>query len=117
MAIELPVGMLLTYGVKILIYSVILYLSVRWVGGQYSFAKSLLLMILMEVFSSTAPIVLGGLIYFVLSIVIWLVLAMGFFKLSFSKAILVWIVQYIVGFILAMIGAVSILIALVTSML
>jgi len=122
---DLSLGFLIGLLIKILISGVTLYLSVKLVGGYADFKKSVLFSAIMDTLNLVVfPIIpvflgsiLGGVISFVLFIVIWLVLVMNFFELSIWKAILVAIVQAIVTFVLAILGIIALIAAAVGAFL
>ena len=110
-------GFIIGLLIEILISSVILYLSVKLVGGYANFNKSILLAAIMEVLNLVVfPILLNylgalpmAILGFILYYGLWLFLVMNFFKVSFWKAILIAIVQVIVTIVLGILGLMAII--------
>jgi len=109
---SLSLGFIIGLLIKILISSVTLYLSVKLIGGYADFKKSILFSAIMDtlnlvvfpIFPSFFGIIISAILTIFLGIILWFILIMNFFKLSFWKAILVAIVQVVVGIVLAILG-------------
>ena len=97
---------------RIIISSVILYISVKLVGGSADIKKSIYLTTLMELMSIIIPLFTNGILFLAIYVIIWLFLVVAFFKVSVWKALLIALVQYVVAFILigAVIGSIVLLI-------
>jgi len=110
-------GFIIGLLIEILISSVILYLSVKLVGGYADFRKSILFSAIMDIlnlvvfplFPSFFGIIVGAILALVLGVIIWFILIMNFFKVSFWKAILIAIVQVIVTIVLGILGLMAII--------
>lgn len=112
--VDLSLASMIVLLVRILISSIILYLSVKLVGGKVNFKNSVLLVAVMEALNSfILPLFTAGIISLAIYVIVWLLLAMNFFKISFWKAILVAIVQGIVAFLLAFLSLLTVLGSLV----
>jgi len=116
---KLTFGIVVASIAKILISAVVLYLSVKIVGGKAKFNKSLFLASVMELLDMFATplilsyvgfpsLILAALIY----PIIWLVFVMMFFEVSFFRAIIVAVVQVIISFVLVLIGLTALIAAL-----
>jgi len=101
--------------IGILISGIILYLSVKLVGGEANFKKSVILTAIMQLLNlivlpllpSFSSIFSSAIMVLVLYYGLWLILVMKFFKVSFWRAILVAIAQLIVAIILGIIGVIT----------
>jgi len=116
---KLTFGIVVASIAKILISATVLYLSVKIVGGKAKFNKSLFLASVMELLDLFAtPLILSYVSFPSLIVaaliypIVWLVLVMMFFEISFFRAILVAVVQVIVSFVLVLIGLTALIAAL-----
>ncbi len=112
--LQLPLGIPLTLPfligtvLEILISGFIFKMSLKAVGGQVTLSRALLFSLVIRlinlIISLFIPPFFYGLINVVLSGLIWLLLVMNFFKLSFIKAVFVAVIQAIITFVFIFLG-------------
>jgi|TARA_B100001971_G_C18172245_1_gene527829 hypothetical protein len=101
--IDLLTGNLLFLGGALVISLLPLYFAVKLVGGEASLMKVILLSILLSAFSLAALTYLG-LYASIASLLATSLVYRVAFKLTTGKAILVWILQYVIAFILTLLA-------------
>ena len=115
--VEITAGVILVLLLNSLVSGVVLYLSIRLVGGKHNFKKSVLLALIMNTLVMLLPTYLAGvemfsamptIAFLLIYVFIWFVLVTSFFKISFGKAIIVAIVQVVVAFVLALVSILAI---------
>jgi len=109
---SLSMAFIIGFLIQILISSLILWLSVKLVGGYADFKKTVLFSIIMQVLNLVVfPLIPSpfSLFSIVLYAVIWLVLVMKFFDLSLGRAIIVAVLQVVVGIVLGILGLIAII--------
>jgi len=94
--------------VEILISGFVLRMSVKLAGGQATIPRALLFSLIVKsiniIISLFVPPVFYGLYVLVLNSVIWILLVMNVFKLSFVRSIFVAILQLVITFAFTVIG-------------
>ena len=107
---NLSLGHIIGLFAEVVISSVILYFSVRLVGGKYSFKRSIFLTIVMEVLNvMILPVFLTGVMSLLIYILLWLVFVTVLFELPIWKAILVALVQLAVSLLFAVLSIVALI--------
>jgi len=109
---SLSIAFIIGFLIQILISSLILWLSVKLIGGYSDFKKTVLFSIIMQVLNLVVfPLIPSpfSLFSIVLYAVIWLVLVMKFFDLSLGRAIIVAVLQVVVGIVLGILGLIAII--------
>jgi hypothetical protein len=110
---DITPAFILAAAASVIISSIILYLSVRLMRGKADFKNSVVLVAIMEVLKSfVLPMFLGSVELLVVYVVIWLVLVMKFFNVTFWRAVLIALAQGIVSLLLVVLGVLTILGAL-----
>lgn len=110
---EITLEVILVLLLNSFVSGIILYLSIRLVGGVHNFKKSILLALIMNTVAMILPTYLAGVsmfstmptvMFLLIYVVIWFALVTSFFKISFGKAIVVAIVQVVVAFVLTLVS-------------
>lgn len=94
--------------VEILISGLIFKISLKIVGGQIKLSRAIIFTIIIKsvnlAISLFAPPFFYNFYVFVLSHALWILLVMKIYKLSFGKAVIVAIIQFIITFVFSLIG-------------
>ncbi len=106
--VSLTLPFLIGTVLEILISGFILRMSLKAVGGQITLSRALLFSLVMWLINFTislfVPPFFYGLYTVVLSGLIWILLVMNFFKISFIKAVFVAVIQSIITFVFIFLG-------------
>jgi len=112
--LQLPFGITITAEfligtiLEILISGFIFRMSLKAVGGEVKLSKALFFSLIIRLIGLTislfVPPLFYGLYAVALNGLIWLLLVMNFFKLSFIKAVFVAIIQAIITFVFIILG-------------
>jgi len=117
-SVNLPKSPLFLIGTVIdsLISGFTLWLAVRMVGGDADYKKAFIFSLLMNLLGifvfPLIPSFLGLFTSIIISILIWIILVMKFFRVGFLKAIAVAIVQFIVSLVLGFLAIGALIIGL-----